>query len=184
MSRMILNPYTTHRRKEYYRFLTSGFIHADHMHLVMNMFSLYFLGRHVEEKFSYTFDGKGSLYYIAIYVLAVIVAGLPSYFKHKDDPGYNTLGASGGVSAITFAFILFMPTTDLCLLILCLPGFLFGSLYLLYSYFQAKRANDNINHDAHIFGALFGLLFCVVLHPQVVPQFFEALASWRWGIFQ
>ena len=185
MARMIMNPYTVNRRNEYFRFVTSGFIHKDHMHLIMNMVSLYFFGTYLEQLFASVFGGLGSLYFIAIYILAIVVSDIPTYFKNKTNPGYSCLGASGGVSAIIFAFILFLPTEKICLYFaLCIPGFILGALYLVYSYFQGRKGNDGINHDAHLYGALFGLIFCVVLYPQSIPRFIEQIANWRWDLFQ
>lgn len=180
LARLILNPYVVTQRKEYYRFITSGFIHKDHFHLIFNMLSLYFFGGVVERQFNVIFSTRGDLYYIMLYVLGIIVSDVPSFIKHKDNPGYNSLGASGGVASIIFAFILLRPLDKICLYFaICLEGFILGALYLVFSYYQGRKANDNINHDAHLFGALFGLLFIAVLHPQSIPEFFEQVSRWR-----
>ncbi|MBT1703365.1 rhomboid family intramembrane serine protease [Fulvivirgaceae bacterium PWU20] len=180
MSNFILNPYAAHHKNEYYRFITSGFIHKDHMHLLFNMFSLYFFGIAVETVFGYIFGDKGWLYFILLYILAIVVSDIPTFAKHKNNPRYNSLGASGGVSAIIFGFIIFQPLSDICLYFaLCLPGFILGTLYIIFSWYQGRKANDNINHDAHLYGALFGLLFCIVMYPSSIPRFIEQIKNWE-----
>jgi membrane associated rhomboid family serine protease len=180
MRRFILNPYLVKSRNEYYRFITSGFLHRDHMHLIFNMITLYFFGPIIELVFRAIFGGRGAIYYAGLYLLAIVVSDIPSYFKHRNNPGYNSLGASGGVAAIVFAFILFMPLEKINLyLFIPIPGFILGGLYLIYSYYQGKRGGDNINHDAHLYGALFGLIFCVLLYPASVQNFIDQLRNWR-----
>lgn len=126
------------------------------------------------------FGQAGGLYFIALYILAIVVSDLPTFFKHKNNPGYNSLGASGGVSAVIFAFIIFQPLSDICLYFaLCMPGFILGALYILFSWYQGRKSNDNINHDAHLYGALFGLIFCIVVAPSSIGSFFEQIQTWR-----
>jgi membrane associated rhomboid family serine protease len=176
----MMNPYSVSRRGQYYRFITSGFIHQDHMHLIMNMVSLYFFGPVMEQIFGMLFDSWGGVYYIALYLLAIVISDVPSFLKHKNNVRYNSLGASGGVAAIIFAFIIFQPTSKICLFFaLCLPGFILGTGYLIYSYYQGRKANDNINHDAHLYGALFGFVFCVVMYPPSIINFFKEIMSWK-----
>ncbi len=183
-ARLMMNPYSIKRKRQYERFLTSGFIHKDHMHLIFNMFSLYFLGAAVEREFHILFGATGNVYFVALYLMAIAVSDLPTYFKQQDNPGYNSLGASGGVAAVVFAFIILEPMQYLCIfLAICMPGFVLGSLYIIYSYFQSKRANDNINHDAHLFGSLFGLLFCVVVYPPAIENFFQQVTHWLQHLF-
>ncbi|MBL7857744.1 MAG: rhomboid family intramembrane serine protease [Cyclobacteriaceae bacterium] len=176
----MMNPYMISHRQQYYRFITSGFIHNDHMHLLVNMFSFYFFGSAMEEVFHAIFGKMGGFYFIALYVLAIVVSDLPTFFKHKNNPGYNALGASGGVAAVIFAFIIFEPLQKICIYFaLCMPGFILGTLYIIYSYYQGKRSGDNINHDAHLYGALFGLIFCSILYPACIGQFIEQLQQWK-----
>lgn len=178
--RLILNPYRVSAANEYYRFITSGFIHAHWGHLLLNMLSFYFFGSIVEIYFGYIWGDAGSYYFIALYLLAIIISDVPSYFKQRHNPQYNSLGASGGVAAIIFASIIFNPLQGICLyFILCLPGFILGSGYLVYSYFAGRKKNDNINHEAHLYGALFGFLFCAVLYPDSIPRFIQQIAEWR-----
>ena len=176
----LMNPYMITKRGQYYRLITSGFVHGNHMHLLFNMFSFYFFGSAVEMLFAYIFGSTGNVYFILLYGLAIIVSDLPTLFKHQSNPGYNSLGASGGVSAVIFAFILFLPLEDICFYgVLCFPGFILGAVYVIYSYYQSKRSRDRINHDAHLYGALFGLVFCVVLYPASLGLFIEQISKWR-----
>jgi len=178
MRKLIMNPYIINSRQEYYRFVTSGFIHGDHMHLIMNMLSLYFFGPTVEEIFHAHFK-LGSLYFMLLYIMAIVGSDLTTFFKNKHNPGYNSLGASGGVCAIIFAYILFNPLGELSLyFFIPLKGFIFGALYIIYSYQSSKRSYDNINHDAHLWGALFGLIFCAILYPPSIPNFIQQVTSW------
>jgi len=179
LQRLIMNPYQVNTRHQYYRLVTSGFIHADFGHLFFNMFSLYFFGSSIETIFSAILGETGGFYYIALYLLAIIVSDLPSYFKHRKQPRYNSLGASGGVAAVIFAFIIFAPLESICIYVaLCMPGIVFGILYIAYSYYQGKRSGSNINHDAHLYGAVFGILFCAIIYPSSIALCYEQVAHW------
>lgn len=176
----IMNPYHVSKRGQYYRFITSGFIHNDHMHLIFNMFSLYFFGRAVEMVFSNIFGSTGAIYFIALYVLGIVVSDVPTFLKQKNNPRYNSLGASGGVAAVIFAFIIFRPLDDICIYFaLCFPGFILGTLYLVFSWYQGRKSNDNINHDAHLYGALFGLIFCIIVYPRSLAIFWDQITQWE-----
>jgi membrane associated rhomboid family serine protease len=179
LSKLAMTPYKIRSEKQYYRMITSAFIHADHTHLLMNMISLYFFGQAVENVFLGLFGAAGSLYFILLYLLAALVSDIPSYHKHKKNYSYSSLGASGAVSAVVFAFILFKPLDNIYLFfVVGLPGFLVGVAYIIYSYYQGKSSRDNINHDAHLYGSLFGLIFCIIIYPQSIPNFFGQLSSW------
>ncbi len=178
--KLMLNPYMVTHRGQYYRVLTSGFIHKDYAHLIFNMLSLYFFGPNLEYIFSQIFGAAGSIYFVALYILGVIVSDIPTLIKHRNNPGYNSLGASGAVSAVIFACILFAPLQDLYLYFaIPIKGFIFAAIYLVYSYISSKRSRDGINHDAHLYGALFGVLFCIVLYPDSIRIFIEQISSWR-----
>jgi membrane associated rhomboid family serine protease len=181
MERFIMNPYRVASRGEYYRLITSGFLHADWGHLLFNMISFYFFAGFIEQLFYYLFGGSGAFYLIGFYLAAILVSDIPTFLKHRNDPGYNSLGASGGVSAIIFAAILFRPLTPIYLFFIPIgiPGFIFGPLYLAYSYYESRRGAGNINHDAHFYGALFGILFMIIVYPEVLPAFIEQIAGWR-----
>lgn len=181
MAGWIFEPYRIQRDNSWHRFLTSGFLHADFTHLLFNMFTLFFFGNAVEQTFGAFFGGTtGILIYLLIYLGGIIVADIPTYLKHRNDPGYRALGASGGVAAVVFSSILFYPTQDICLYaILCIPGFILGVLYLIYSYYQGKRMGDNINHDAHFYGAVYGFVLSIAFVPQALPNFFQQISNWR-----
>jgi membrane associated rhomboid family serine protease len=174
----MMNPYVIHHHRQFYRFLTSGFIHKDFTHLFVNMFSFYFFGRTVEQAFHYFFGTLGNLYFILLYLIAIIVSDIPTYFKEKNNPLYNSLGASGGIAAIIFAAIVFQPLESICIYFICMPGFILGTLYLAYSYYQGKKSRDAINHDAHLYGALFGLVVCIIVYPASLVNFFQQIRSW------
>jgi membrane associated rhomboid family serine protease len=128
------------------------------MHLIFNMFAFYFFGRHVD-RLSNIISLLAECYLLFFYLLSAAVSALPSISKHKNNQYYNSVGASGAVSAIVFASILFGPLNDLGLILipgLRIPGFIFGFLYIIYSHFMSKRNADEINHDAHLTGAIFG----------------------------
>ncbi|MFA7473642.1 MAG: rhomboid family intramembrane serine protease [Spirosomataceae bacterium] len=179
LDKLLLNPVKIRRNKEYYRFVTSGFVHADFGHLLFNMLSLWFIGEGIERLFGYLFGNLGWIYFIALYLLGIVVSDMPSFWKNRDNSGYNSLGASGGVAAVLFAAILYAPLMDIYLYFaIRMPGFVFGLLFLGYSIWQSKRGGSYINHDAHMYGALFGMLFMAVVHPDSVPNFFRQLATW------
>ncbi len=175
---LIMNPYQISRKQQYYRFVTSGFVHADQMHLFFNMFSLYFFGITIEQIFGVVFGSAGSLYFITLYILGIIVSDIPSFLKHRNNPGYNALGASGGVAAVIFASIIFQPLANIYIYFVPVPGFILGIGYLIFSWYQGRKANDNVNHDAHLYGALFGFLFCAILYPPSLPYFVEQIKNW------
>lgn len=177
--RLMMNPYAIRHKKQFYRLLTSGFIHKDQMHLIFNMISFYFLGTMVEQVFVGLFGSAGSFYFVLMYGLAIVVSDLPTYWKQKGNQNYNSLGASGGVAAVVFAFIILEPMQYICLYFaICMPGFILGTLYLLYSYYQGRKSNDNINHDAHLYGALFGLVFCTMIYPACIGNFIRQVTLW------
>ena len=181
MDRWIMNPYQVAHQGQYYRLITSGFLHADWGHLFFNMLSLYFFGGGMEQVFNALFGASGPLYLIGFYLIAILVSDIPTLLKYRNDRSYNSLGASGGVSAFVFAAILFRPLTPIYLFFIPIgiPGFIFGALYLAYSYYESRRGMGAINHDAHFYGALFGVLFMIVVYPPVLSQFIEQIAGWR-----
>ncbi|HMK25614.1 MAG TPA: rhomboid family intramembrane serine protease [Chitinophagaceae bacterium] len=162
---LIFYPPAITRQNQWYRFFTCGLIHADITHLLFNMFSLYMFGEFVERSFStpILFAEKGKLLYIVMYFLALFVCLIPTFIKHKNDYYYRSLGASGAVSAVVFAGILLDPTAKLGFFFIppIIPGYIFGPLYLILSTVLEKRSQDNVNHSAHIWGAIFGIIFVV-----------------------
>jgi membrane associated rhomboid family serine protease len=178
----MMTPYKVKRENQYYRFITSGFIHGDWMHLIFNMIALYSFGRNLEYYLAAYVGASYPLYYVAMYLTALILSEIPTYLKHKNNAGYNSLGASGAVSAVIFACVIIHPLSDLYLFFIPMKGFIFGAIYLVYSYMSSKKGVDGINHDAHFYGAVFGIVFIVLLNPSVVPSFFEQIS--QWNLFQ
>jgi len=180
-NKWMMNPYAVVHKQQYYRLITSGFIHNGYVHLLFNMITLYFFGDVIEQIFRYYYGGSGIFYFLLLYFLGMLVADIPSLIKYRNQPNYNSLGASGAVSAVVFASILFNPTAKICVFlpILCLPGFIFGILFLVYSYYQGKRMADNINHDAHLYGALFGVVFSIIIEPKVIVSFFDQILNYK-----
>lgn len=177
IARWMFNPYQVWHRKEYHRFITSGFIHKDMIHLLLNMFVFYLFGDIVERIFGSIFPSPwGSILYVLLYLLAIVVADIPTLIKHRDHHNYNALGASGGVAAILFSYILFQPLEKLCLYglpFLCFPGILWAAVYVIYSYYAGKKGRGNINHDAHLFGAVFGMVYTIIVFPRALGIFID-----------
>ncbi|OYY11326.1 MAG: rhomboid family intramembrane serine protease [Sphingobacteriia bacterium 24-36-13] len=161
---LIFYPPAITNRNQWYRFITSGLIHADIMHLVFNMYSFYLFGDLVEKTFVQIFGESGKVIYIVLYVVSLIVCLLPTYFNNQNNYHYRSLGASGAVSAVIFAGIFLYPTMGMGIFPIPfhIPGFIFGPLYLILSAYLAKKGHGNINHSAHIWGAIFGIVFVVI----------------------
>jgi membrane associated rhomboid family serine protease len=175
-SRFIFNPYIIHHRKQWYRFFTSGMIHADWIHLLINMFVLFSFGNYVEDAFEEIFGERATMNFLILYFGGMVVSVISTYRKNVNKRAYNALGASGAVSAVVFAYILFSPLQKLCLYgLLCLPGIIFGAAYLVYCYYAGKKGDSYINHEAHLWGALFGFLFPIILQPQLLMVFINQL---------
>jgi|688.fasta_scaffold415069_2 membrane associated rhomboid family serine protease len=174
INKLIFYPYQMKDKKEWWRFVTHGFIHADLQHLIFNMLTLYFFGRNIEITFENLFGN--SLVYPLFYLSALIVSSIPSYFKYKDNAYYRSLGASGAVAAVLFATIVFDPWQTLMLnFFIPIPAMLFAIGYVAYSSYMSKKGNDNIGHDAHLYGAIYGFIFPMVMKPGVLPYFFNQL---------
>jgi len=174
-SLLIFHPVTIKENNQWYRFLSSGFIHADMMHLAINMFVLWSFGSAIEAYFYPSFLGEFStLKYLALYFGGIIVSSIPSYIRHKNNPSYAALGASGGVAAVVFAVIIFSPWQNLYLYgVIAIPQIVAGVDYLIYSWYKDKRATDNIGHMAHITGAVWGFLFTGIMNVDLFTSFIQ-----------
>ncbi|MDX1904813.1 MAG: rhomboid family intramembrane serine protease [Thermonemataceae bacterium] len=180
LNQWIFYPYAIRKNKEWLRFLTSGFIHSDYMHLIFNMISLFFLGKYAEFGFMERFGVDSYiLVYVFFYLSAIIVSDIPTFFKQSKNPHYRALGASGAVSAVVFATILMEPGMRLRVFPIPfpIPGVVYALLYIFYSAYMAKNARDNIGHDAHLYGSLYGLAFVGVLMPDKILQFLQSLQN-------
>lgn len=175
--KLIFNAYVINVRKEWHRFITHGFIHADYMHLAVNMLVLYSFGRMVEHEYAYYLQPMGKVAYILMYLSSIAVASISSFIKYKNNPGYNSLGASGAASAVLYAAILFDPWMGLYLFFIPIPipAIVFGVLYLVYSSYMSRRGGDYINHDAHFYGAVYGFLYTLLLKPQLGLDFIDKI---------
>ncbi|TNE73960.1 rhomboid family intramembrane serine protease [bacterium] len=162
----MLYPYQVWHQKKWYQLFSSSFLHADLTHLAFNMLTLYFFGPYLESIL-------GSGLFAALYMSAAIVSSLPTLYKHKDNPNYASLGASGAVEAVIFSYILFEPLSKIYLFFIPvgIPALIFGFLYIGYSFYASNRGTGNINHDAHIGGALFGLIFTLISYPDSLSIF-------------
>ncbi|MBA4258230.1 MAG: rhomboid family intramembrane serine protease [Chitinophaga sp.] len=179
---LIFYPPAISNRNQWYRFITSGLIHADIMHLVFNMYSFYLFGDLVEKSFSQIFGDSGKALYIILYVVSLIVCLLPTYLNNLNNYHYRSLGASGAVSAVIFAGIFLYPTMGMGIFPIPfhIPGFVFGPLYLILSAYLAKKGHGNINHSAHIWGAIFGIVFVIITTSfmtrfNALENFFNAI---------
>ncbi|MBK8920035.1 MAG: rhomboid family intramembrane serine protease [Saprospirales bacterium] len=173
-------PYAEARYGEYYRWLTSGFLHGDNMHLLFNMITLYFFGTAVEQWFGHLFPGVGSFLYLTFYLVSIVAASMATYYRYRNVQSFASIGASGAVSAVLFAAILLNPAINLFLMFIPIPipGFIYGAFYLWYSSHAARRGGDGIDHVAHFYGAVFGFLFPLVLKPFLLVDFFAQMVSW------
>ncbi len=180
MEDLIFWPPAISHRHQYYRFVTCGLIHADMIHLAFNMITLYFFGR-VTEAYYMGELGLPHYYYLILYIGALIVANLPTYLKRRDDYNYRSLGASGAVCAVLFAFILLRPWATIQVIILPMPAIIYAFLFLGYSVYMSRRGGDNVNHDAHFWGALFGVVFTIFVHHDVINTFVNELMHPRFN---
>jgi len=185
MDKLIFYPPDIAQRKQWYRFFSNGLIHADIGHLVFNMLSLYFFGDLVNQAFSQIFGNAGTSLYLTMYVSALAVCLIPTYMTHKNNYYYRSLGASGAVSAIIFAGIFLFPQQRLSFFFIPIqiPGFVFGPLYIIITAYLDKRGGGNINHSAHLWGSIYGIVFlavmCFALHTGFNPfsHFVDALKA-------
>ena len=171
LDRLILWPPAIDRQKQYDRLLTHGFIHADWQHLLFNMITLFFFGRVAEQVIGSMIGPVG---FLLFYLSAIVIAILPTYLRHRHDTRYRSLGASGAVSAVLFAFILLDPWAKLYLYFAVpIPALVFAVAYTAYSVYMNHRGGDRVNHNAHLAGAAYGVLFTLVVEPSVGTRFLD-----------
>jgi membrane associated rhomboid family serine protease len=176
-NKLILWPNIMRKPGEYYRLLSSGFIHADWPHLLFNMFTMFFVGRFVESAFMAY--GLTPWLYVLMYLMGIVVASLPSFYKHRGNPYYRSLGASGGVAAVLFSSVYFAPWSQLYIYFIKMPNIVFAVLYLAYSVYMSKKGEGTINHDAHFWGAVFGFVFTLAVEPSHGMNFVRQIQDIR-----
>lgn len=161
----MLRPYRTVRKSTWYEVISSGFLHGSLIHLLVNMFVLYFFGSVMEGVLGYT-------HFLALYFSGLVASSIPSLLLHRNNPNYATIGASGAVEAVLFSFIFVFPTEKLVLLLLPIPipAWLFGILFLAYSIYEGKKGSMKVNHEAHIAGAIWGILYLLFFVPNSVDH--------------
>ena len=177
---LLLNPYIVFKRNEWYRLISHAFVHANFLHLFVNMIVLLSFGRYVESILkqlqSIGSIGMHQVHFLILYLGAAIVSSLTTLRKHKNDPYYQSVGASGAVSAIVFFSIFFSPLEKLYLMaIILIPGIVFAIAYLFYSNYMSRKGGDNINHDAHFVGAVFGFIYPILIDPKLFFFFLKQL---------
>ena len=172
MARLVFWPAAIRRSHQVDRLVTHGFVHADLTHLLFNMITLYFFGRLVERVFTAYI---GPLGFLAFYLSAIVVAILPTWLRHARDPSYRSLGASGAVTAVLFAFILMQPWSLIYVFVVPVPAVAYAALFVGYSIWSDLRQRDRVNHQAHLWGAAYGVVFALVLEPRLGPYFLEQL---------
>ncbi|SOD19680.1 rhomboid family intramembrane serine protease [Pedobacter xixiisoli] len=168
--KFMLHPYSVSKGNKLYTFITSGLIHADWMHLFFNMFTFFFFAFKLETMIGHWQFGL-------LYIVSLILSDIPTAIRHKDDYRYSSLGASGAISAVLFSYILFLPLSMIGVMFIPMPAIVFGVLYLIYCMYMSKNSRDSINHDAHFFGALTGLILTVILQAGIIPNFINQLSS-------
>ncbi len=179
MGALIFWPPAVTRKHEYSRFLTYGFVHADGRHLIFNMITLYFFGRAME---GFINQHLGVFGFALFYLLGLTVSILPSYLRHLDDEQYRSLGASGAVSAVLFAFILLRPWTTIIIFVLPVPAIIYAVLYLGYTIYMDRKSVDRVNHSAHLWGAAYGIVFLIAMDTRVIGVFLDELSHPRFGM--
>lgn len=162
------------KKGQYDRFIGSGFIHADGMHLFFNMFTLFFFGQAIEKFYTQFLNGLG---FILFYIGAMIIASIPSYLQHRNNHHWASLGASGAVSAVLFAFILFSPWNLIFVFFIPVPAIIFAILYIAYSMWANQRGHSNINHSAHLWGAAYGIIVTLAVEPKIFYLFINNLLN-------
>ncbi len=181
MSKMMLNPYQVYHKKEWYRMITHGFLHADWTHLIINMIVLYSFGSNVEAWFGKLkmagYIDSVAITYSLLYFGGIIIASMITLFRHRNNRWYNSVGASGAVSAIIFTSIFFNPLDKLYFFaVIPIPGIVFAVLYLVYSSYMSRRSKDNINHDAHLLGAVYGFTFPLLIDFDLISHFLQGFS--------
>lgn len=176
--KLLHSPYRVKHQKQYYRVFSHMLVHADGIHLALNMFVFYSFGRVLESIFTLNWGNvTGGLLFVALYALGGAAATLPSIRKHSENYGYNSVGASGGVSALLMAYMILFPLNEIAFFFIPMPAFIGVFVFFLLEHFMKRNVRSNIAHDAHIWGALFGIAFIAVVVPNSIPRFISQVLS-------
>jgi len=177
IERLKHHPYSEVHNGEWFRLLTSGFVHGGWIHLLINMFVLYSFGGLIESGFLALWGATlGRILFFVMYLTAVIAGDLPTLMRYKDNPAYASIGASGAVSAVVFIYILLYPWDMLYLYgILPIPAIIGGIAYLIYSSWASRNRNDRIDHMAHFYGAVYGVVFMIAFKPALIGHFIRSV---------
>jgi len=178
--KLAYSPFLVKHNREWYRSFSHAFIHADFAHLFLNMFVLYNFGEILEPIFIYHFGALGKFYFIILYLGGILFSTLIAYSRHQDNEHYVSVGASGAVSGIIFAAVITDPSMRLQLILLPIPipGFIFAFLYLTAEVLLDKFSKHNIAHDAHLAGAVFGIVFISLLDIEILKNFIAYLNNY------
>jgi membrane associated rhomboid family serine protease len=180
MKKLQLNPYQITHDNQLHRLITHGFIHGDWIHLLVNMLVFFSFGSAIENRFDILAHkgiiNNNILHFFILYFGGMVIATISTVIKHKNNPQYNAIGASGAVSAVVFTYIFFSPTNSLLLMgVIPIPAIIFGVLYLIYSQYMARKSGGNVNHDAHFIGAVFGFIYPILLKPSLIYSFINQI---------
>ncbi len=176
-NRLKFNAFDVKHSNQWYRFFSYGFLHSGWVHLLINMLVLYSFGGLVEHYFRGLFQEKYILYYILLYLGGLLLSIIPAFGKYKNDVFYNAVGASGAVSSVIFASIIMIPKAPISFFFIPveIPAWIFGILYILYEFYMSRNAKDNIGHDAHFWGAVYGVIFTIALKPSLAVGFLQQI---------
>jgi membrane associated rhomboid family serine protease len=192
MNKYLFHPYSIYHNKEHYRFLTHAFIHGDFIHLAFNCLALYSFGLALEDVYlPYIFRNEetgelnhkmAEVVYLALFTGGIYAASFTEYFRNKNNPDYSSLGASGAISSIMFCYIMISPLSDISLFFFPMKGWIAGILLLGVSYYLIRRKkttdyDDNISHESHFWGALFGVVFTLVLKHDILERFINQIKN-------
>ena len=180
--KLMFNPSRIKYGKEWYRFFTVGLVHADWMHLIFNVYVLWIFGDLVMMIFNYLWGiGLANLAFIGLFIPALAVSGISTYLKYKENPNYNAVGASGAVSAVVFASIILYPEGRMGLLFIpvMIPSWLFGLLYLAFTAYMDKKQIDNVGHNAHFWGSIYGIAYVLLIKPDSFIHFAHVVMGLR-----
>ncbi|HPQ08360.1 MAG TPA: rhomboid family intramembrane serine protease [Bacteroidia bacterium] len=178
IEKYIFSPYLIKHYKQHYRFLSHAFFHANFLHLFLNVWIFWMFGNVIEYNYQLLFDEKlGKIYFLILFTGGIYASSIAEYIKHKNNPSYASLGASGAIEAVVFSFIIMNPFQWLYFFFIPMPAWILGLLFLIFSFYMSKRKlpNDRIGHEAHFWGAIFGIVFTFIIKPSLLLAYFDLI---------